>query len=112
MKTPSKAKWTKPKPKRDPNKYPRGWNRKSIQELADYYDNQTDDEAIAEAEAAYNDPKQTVMFVPWELVPKVHKLLDAYYARERRAQAGPSRRRRVREHQTIGLKKLSRRAVS
>jgi len=69
------------------NKYPRGWNRRKIQELADYYDNQSDDEAIAEAEAAYNDPRQTVMLVPCELVPQIDKLLAAHNARKGRSAA-------------------------
>jgi hypothetical protein len=38
---------------KDPNRYSKGWNRKRTQALIDYYENQTDDQAIAEAEAAY-----------------------------------------------------------
>jgi hypothetical protein len=37
----------------DPNVYPRGWDRAKIQALIDHYENQTDDEAIAEMEAAF-----------------------------------------------------------
>lgn len=32
------------------NEYPEGWDREKVQEIIDYYDNQTDEEAIAEAE--------------------------------------------------------------
>jgi hypothetical protein len=44
--------------------------------MAEYYDNQSDEEAIAEAEAAYRDVKLTMMPVPVELVPEVHKLIE------------------------------------
>ena len=63
------------------NKYPRGWNRKKVQELIDHYDNQTEDEAVAEDEAAFNDPQQAVMLVPRALVPQVHRLLAAHRAK-------------------------------
>jgi len=76
MKNTSKKRTTK-----DPNKYPRGWNRKKVQELIDRYENQTEDEAVAEAEAAFNDPDQTVVLVPRALLPKVNKLLSAYRPR-------------------------------
>lgn len=65
------------------NKYPRGWNRQKVQDLIDYYENQTEDEAVAEAEAAFNDPRQTVVLVPTALLPKVHKLLSSYSTRRR-----------------------------
>jgi hypothetical protein len=39
--------------KPDPSPYPEGWNRSRTQALIDYYEQQPDDEAIAEAEAAY-----------------------------------------------------------
>ena len=65
----------RPKPLRDPNRYPKGLSRAKVQELVEYYENQTDDEAIAEAEAAYHNPSTTMMEVPIALVPKVQKLI-------------------------------------
>jgi hypothetical protein len=64
------------------NKYPRGWNRKKINELASYYDNQTEDEAVAELEAAFKGPDQAVMFVPQSLVPQIRKLVAAHARRK------------------------------
>ena len=61
--------------RREPDRYPKGLNRKKVQQLIDYYENQSDAEAIAEAEAAYRDPKSAMMQIPLELVPKVRKLL-------------------------------------
>ena len=60
---------------RDPNVYPKGWNRKRVQAVIEYYDNQSDEEAIAEAEAAYRSAQVTMMARPMDLVPKVEKLL-------------------------------------
>jgi len=70
------------KPKKDPNKYPRGWNRQRVQDLIRHYENQTEDEAVAEDEAAFTDPGQAVVLVPTELLPKVNKLLAAHAARK------------------------------
>jgi hypothetical protein len=61
---------------KDPNRYPKGWNRKRVQKLIDHYENQTDEEAIAEDEAAYHDTKVTMMAVPVELVPAVQRLIS------------------------------------
>jgi hypothetical protein len=62
--------------KRDPNRYPKNLNRKKVQALINYYENQTDDEAISEAEAAYKNPAFTMMAIPVELVPKVQRLIS------------------------------------
>jgi hypothetical protein len=64
------------------NKYPKGWNERKIKALIKHYEKQTDEEAVAEDEAAFKDPRQTVMLVPRALVPKVHKLLAAHAARK------------------------------
>jgi len=63
------------KAKPDPNRYPKGLNRDKVQKIIDHYENQTDEEAIAEAEAAYHNPATTMIEVPIALLPKIHKLL-------------------------------------
>jgi hypothetical protein len=72
-----KTKRSKPRARRnaDPNKYPKGLNRKKVEALVEHYEKQTDDDAIAEAEAAYRNLKTTMMPVPVELVPAVEKLI-------------------------------------
>ena len=40
-----------------------------------HYEEQTEDEAVAEDEAAFEDSTQTVMEVPNELVPAVRELI-------------------------------------
>jgi hypothetical protein len=68
--------------KRPLNKYPSGWNRKKIQELAEHYENQSEDEAVAEIEAAFKAPDQAVVFVPRSLVPQIRKLVAAHAGRK------------------------------
>jgi hypothetical protein len=63
---------------------PTGWDEQSIQELAEYYDHQTDEEAAAEHEAALSDPATTLMEVPVDLVPLFRELI-AKRRLERRA---------------------------
>ena len=63
------------RPGKDSSPYPKGWNRKRVQAVINYYDHQSDDEAIAEAEAAYNNITIAMMPVPVDLVPKVQKLI-------------------------------------
>jgi hypothetical protein len=66
----------KPASKRkDPNRYPKGWTARSIQDLIDHYENQSEDDAVAEDEAAYRSTVMTMMAVPVELVPAVQKLI-------------------------------------
>jgi uncharacterized membrane protein YkvA (DUF1232 family) len=56
-------------------KYPRGWNEKRVRELIAYYDNQTEDEAVAEYETAMALQDMTMMLVPRDLVPEIEKLI-------------------------------------
>jgi hypothetical protein len=65
----------KPTPSVDPNRYPKGWNRQRVQALADHYENQSDDQAIAELDAAFEDERSAMIQVPLDLLPKVQKLL-------------------------------------
>jgi len=55
--------------------FPKGWNQERVQKVIDHYENQTNDEAVAQDEAAWHDPKYTTMSVPIELVPQVQRLI-------------------------------------
>lgn len=57
------------------NKCPAGWDKRRVQRVLAHYENQTDEEAVAEDETAYEDSTQGVMRVPWELVPSVREIL-------------------------------------
>jgi hypothetical protein len=49
------------------NKYPAGWNERKVRRVLKNYDSQTEEEAIAEDEAAFELKDQTVMVVPKSL---------------------------------------------
>jgi len=49
-------------------RYPKGWDEERVRRALDYYENQTEDEAVAEDEAAWEDTSQTFIEVPHELL--------------------------------------------
>ena len=57
------------------NKYPEGWNERKVRRVLRHYESQTEAEAIAEDEAAFELKDQTVMVVPKKLVPEITKLV-------------------------------------
>jgi hypothetical protein len=59
----------------DQNKYPPGWDAARAKRVLEHYENQSDDEAVAEDEAAYEDSTHTTMEIPVDLVPAVRELL-------------------------------------
>lgn len=67
--------------KKDPNVYPVGWNAKTIGELAEHFDRQSDEEAIAEDEAALGSGDSTFMEIPHDLVPAVRDLIAKHQDR-------------------------------
>jgi hypothetical protein len=56
-------------------KFPRGWNEERVRKVLEHYENQSEDEALAEDEAAYEAEGQTVMIVPTDLVPAIRRLI-------------------------------------
>jgi len=61
--------------RKDPNRYPKGLNRQKVEALISHYENQSDDDAIAEAAAAQRGATHEMMAIPVELIPAVKKLL-------------------------------------
>jgi hypothetical protein len=57
------------------SKFPPGWDDKRVRDVLAYYESQTEDEAVAEDEASFEDSFQTFIKVPNELVPKVRELI-------------------------------------
>ena len=55
--------------------FPPGWDEARVQRVLQHYDSLTEEEAVAEDEAAFEDSTQTVMEIPNELVPAVRALL-------------------------------------
>jgi len=57
------------------NKFPPGWDENRVRKVIEHYETQTEEEAVAEDEAAYEDTSQTIMEIPNALVPKVRELI-------------------------------------
>ena len=57
------------------SKFPSGWDEARVQRLLDHYKTQTDEEAVAEDEAAFEATTHTVMEIPVDLVPAVRQLI-------------------------------------
>jgi hypothetical protein len=55
--------------------FPPGWDNERVAKVLAHYENQSEDEALAEDEAAFETDGQTMMEVPTELVPAVRELL-------------------------------------
>lgn len=55
--------------------YPPGWDETRVRRVLEHYERQTEDEAVAEDEAAYEDRTVTIMGVPVDLVPAVRDLI-------------------------------------
>lgn len=57
------------------SKFPPGWDEERVRRVLAHYEEQTDEEAVAEDEAALDDKSQTLMEVPNELVSAVRELI-------------------------------------
>jgi len=55
--------------------FPKGWNEERVRKLLEHYEAQSDEEAVAEDEAAYESTTHTLMEVPVDLVPQVRQLI-------------------------------------
>ena len=51
-----------------------------MQKVLAHYEEQTEDEAVAEDEAAFEDQTQTLMEVPTALVPAIRELIAKHHA--------------------------------
>ena len=55
--------------------YPPGWDEERVRRVLEHYETQSDEEAVAEDEAAYEAITHTAMEVPVELVPTIRELI-------------------------------------
>jgi hypothetical protein len=55
--------------------FPPGWNEARVRDVLAHYERQTEDEQLAEIEAALEAENVTLMAVPTELVPEVRALI-------------------------------------
>jgi len=59
----------------NPNRFPPGWDENRVRRVLEHCEAQTDEEAVAEDEAAFEQTTHTAMEVPVELVPAVRDLI-------------------------------------
>jgi hypothetical protein len=57
------------------SKFPSGWDAARVERVLAHYKTQSDEEAVAEDEAAFEDMEQTVMEIPKALVPEIRELI-------------------------------------
>ena len=57
------------------SRFPPGWDEERVRRVLEHYERQSDSEAVAEDEAAYESVTHTMMAVPVALVPKVRELI-------------------------------------
>lgn len=62
------------------NKFPPGWDEERVKAVLTHYNEQSEEEAVAEDEAAYEEPNQTVMEIPTILVPAIRELIAKHQA--------------------------------
>lgn len=73
------------------NKFPKGWDEERVRRVLAHYEEQTEEEAVAEDEASFEDVTQTLMEVPKELVPAIRELIAKQ--QDRPGRTSRSRRR-------------------
>ena len=61
------------------DRFPPGWDEERVRKVLAHYEEQTEDEAVAEDEAAIVESAQTVMEVPHELVPAIRELIAKHH---------------------------------
>jgi hypothetical protein len=57
------------------SKFPPGWDEERVRSVLTAYEQQTEEEAVAEDEAAFESATQTFIEVPNELLPAVRELI-------------------------------------
>jgi hypothetical protein len=62
------------------HRFPPGWDEERVRKVLAHYEEQTEAEAVAEDEAAFEDPTQTLMEVPTALVPAIRELIAKHQA--------------------------------
>ncbi len=57
------------------SRFPEGWDEDRVKRVLAHYESQTEQEAVAEDEAAWEDSTQTFVEIPNDLLPTVRALL-------------------------------------
>ena len=70
----------KEKEKMKQSGFPPGWDAERVKRVLAHYESQSEEEALAEDEAAFEALGQTVMEVPTEIVPAIRELIAKHKA--------------------------------
>lgn len=62
--------------------YPPGWDAARVHRVLAHYEQQTEEEAVAEDEAAYESATQTFVEIPNKLLPVVRELIAKHESGE------------------------------
>ena len=57
------------------NEFPPGWDEARVQRVLAHYEGQSEEQAVAEDEAAHESSTQTFIEIPNELLPAVRELI-------------------------------------
>ena len=57
------------------SRFPSGWDEDRVKRVLSHYESQSEEEAVAEDEAAWEDSSQTFMEIPNDLIPTVRGML-------------------------------------
>jgi len=63
------------------NRFPADWDEDRVRDVLEHYETQTEEEAMAEDEAAY--ANSTMMAVPSSVVPDVRRLIARYEKKQK-----------------------------
>lgn len=70
------------------NKFPPGWDEERVRRVLAHYEQQTEEEAVAEDEAAFEQKGQVFIAIPNELLPKVRELIARHESVSDRLEVG------------------------
>jgi hypothetical protein len=70
------------------NRFPKGWDEKRVKRLLTHYEKQTEEEALVEDEASYEDKSQAIIEIPVQLVSAVRELIAKHQVRHLKTTAG------------------------
>jgi hypothetical protein len=59
-------------------KFPPGWDEERVRRVIAYDEQQSEEEAVAEDEAAFEEKEQTFIEIPNKLISKVRELIARY----------------------------------
>ena len=66
------------------NRFPAGWDEARVRRVLEHYERQSEEETVAEDEAAFHLRGQTVMVVPKRLVPEITGLIEGWRSGRRK----------------------------